>query len=239
MESPRTLLAVVALIATFAFGATPTSGATVRAHVELSESKSSGSKSHPLLAVIWLSPRAAPSDPSPRLPSPGHFRMEQKNKGFRPDLLVVPLGSSVEFPNLDPFFHNVFSQFNGKRFDLGLYEAGSTRTVRFDHEGVSYIFCNIHSKMAAVIVTLATSYFAVARETGPIELRDVPPGDYTLHVWAEGEDATQPSGVARTIHVGEDDADAGTIRVNRANFGSTHKNKYGEDYSPEHAAPYQ
>ena len=68
----------------------------------------------------------------------------------------VTRGSSVEFPNRDPWFHNVFSLFNGKRFDLGLYEAGSTRTVHFDREGISFIFCNIHPEMSAVIVVLRT-----------------------------------------------------------------------------------
>ena len=86
----------------------------------------------------------------------------QKDKTFTPHLLVIPTGSTVDFPNLDPFFHNVFSEFNGKRFDLGLYESGSSRTVHFDHDGVSYIFCNIHPEMSAVIVTLSTPYFGVS-----------------------------------------------------------------------------
>src|SRR6202008_2491180 len=114
-------------------------------------------------AVLWLNP--IPPDPAASA-RPGHFRLAQKDKSLNPHLLVVPLGSSVDFPNMDPFFHNVFSQFNGKRFDLGLYEEGSTRVVHFDHEGVSYIFCNIHSQMAAVIVTLRTPYFAVATRSG-------------------------------------------------------------------------
>ena len=85
--------------------------------------------------------------------------LRQKNKTFEPHLLVVTKGSTVEFPNLDPWFHNVFSLFNGKKFDLGLYEAGTTRTVHFDREGVSYIFCNIHPEMSAVVVVVASSYY--------------------------------------------------------------------------------
>ena len=72
-------------------------------------------------------------------------------------MLVVPVGSVVAFPNRDPFFHNVFSLFEGKRFDLGLYEAGSTRDVLFDKPGVSYIFCNIHAEMSAVVIARGDS----------------------------------------------------------------------------------
>ena len=112
-------------------------------------------------------------------PEPGHFRMAQKNKMFEPHLLIIPLGSTVSFPNLDPFFHNVFSQFNGQRFDLGLYEAGSTRDVHFDHEGVSYLFCNIHPEMSTIIITMSTPWYVVS-PGGPIVLPNVPPGQYRL-----------------------------------------------------------
>src|SRR5580704_17829279 len=81
--------------------------------------------------VMWLSPLQPHATPLPP-PQPGPYRLTQKDKQFIPHLLVVPTGSSVQFPNLDPFFHNVFSLFNGKRFDLGLYESGSSRSVRFD-----------------------------------------------------------------------------------------------------------
>src|SRR5215472_7706967 len=91
--------------------------------------------------VLWLSPLQA-SAAGRQQPHPNSYRLIQKGKQFTPHLLVVPTGSSVEFPNLDPFYHNVFSLFNGKRFDLGLYEAGTSKIVRFDREGASYIFCN-------------------------------------------------------------------------------------------------
>jgi len=90
------------------------------------------------------------------------YRLIQKDKMFTPHLLVVPIGSQVEFPNQDPFFHNVFSLFNGKRFDLGLYESGTSRSVRFDREGVSYIFCNIHPEMGAIVLALNTPYYGIS-----------------------------------------------------------------------------
>src|SRR3989440_7930732 len=90
------------------------------------------------------------------------------------------MGSAVDFPNKDPFFHNVFSLFEGKRFDLGLYEAGSTRSVVFNRTGVSYIFCNIHPEMSAVAVALKTPYYGISDRRGVITIPNVPAGNYDL-----------------------------------------------------------
>ena len=189
--------------------------------------------------AVWLDPDPSVTRTSLGWPAPpGHFRMEQKNKNFNPHLLVVPVGSSVEFPNLDPFFHNVFSQFNGKRFDLGLYEAGSTRVVRFDHEGISYLFCNIHSEMAAVIITVRTPYYVISKGSGPVELREVPPGDYEMHVWAEGTDAKELHGLTRRVHITSSQTDLGTIQLTVPGSLPPHKNKFGEDYKSESVQSY-
>ena len=215
-------------------------GVNVKVRVELTapdllgESKLSAT----IPVVLWLSPMGRSAGLPQQAVTPGHYRIEQKQKKFNPHLLVVPVGSTVEFPNLDPFFHNVFSQFNGKRFDLGLYEAGSTKSVRFDHEGASYLFCNIHSQMGAVIVTLATPYFVVANGDGMVELHNVPSGDYTLHVWAEGVDPSQLAKLARVVRVPSSDSDAGLVRVPASVLAQTHKNKFGEDYPPEHDSSY-
>lgn len=185
--------------------------------------------------VVWLKPL----DPgaSFRPPAPSRFRMAQKNKSFQPHLLVVPLGSTVAFPNLDPFFHNVFSQFNGKRFDLGLYEAGSTRDVRFDHEGVSYIFCNIHPEMSAVIIPVSSPWYAIS-SGGTILMHAVTPGAYEVHVWASGADALQLNALTRKVRIGPDANNLGTIRIQTDVRPATHKNKFGNDYSPETNSPY-
>lgn len=187
--------------------------------------------------VLWLS--RVSRDPEAAIAAPaGHFRMAQKNKGFSPHLLVVPLGSMVEFPNLDPFFHNVFSQFNGKRFDLGLYEAGSTKDVRFDHEGVSYIFCNIHPEMGAVVITLSTPYFSVSAGSGRIALHNIPEGTYELHVWAEGADVKLLDALTRRVHITSSQNDLGTIQLVTTDTISPHKNKFGEDYRPDQPSTY-
>ena len=188
--------------------------------------------------VARLKPIVTDGGVSVPTPPPGHYRMAQKKKSFSPHLLIVPLGSIVEFPNLDPFFHNVFSQFKGKRFDLGLYEAGSTKGVRFDHEGVSYIFCNIHPEMGAVIITLTTPYFITANGNENLIWRQVPAGTYDLHVWAEGADPKDLETLTRRVHVGPTHDDLGRIAVRTSETLSAHKNKFGEDYRPEQPNPY-
>ncbi len=215
-------------------------GFDVRAHIEIMQAGGQKAASHQAAGnvVVWLRPDPILTNASIDSVAPGHFRMEQKNKSFDPHLLVVPLGSTVEFPNLDPFFHNVFSQFNGKRFDLGLYEAGSNRVVRFDHEGVSYLFCNIHSQMAAVVVTLRTPYFAVATGSHEIELHHVPAGDYQVHVWAEGADAHQLDSLTRRVHIAPGQLELGTIQVSVPGTIPQHKNKFGEDYKPDPVQSY-
>jgi plastocyanin len=197
------------------------------------------SSAHPAPAtVIWLDPLSPEAKASFHASPPGHFRMAQKDKSFHPHLLVVPVGSTVEFPNLDPFFHNVFSQFNGRRFDLGLYEAGSTRDVLFNREGVSWIFCNIHPEMSAVIISLDTPYVAVSGKDGAVVIPGVAPGAYELHVWAEGADARQLQSLTRRVVISPSQTQLGTIQLQTTGLPIPHKNKFGDDYWPEDSAPY-
>lgn len=162
-----------------------------------------------------------------------HAVLTQKNKMFEPHMLVVTRGSIVDFPNRDPWFHNVFSLFNGKRFDLGLYEAGSSRTVHFDREGVSFIFCNIHPEMSAVVVVLGSSYFATTNKTGDFTISNVPPGSYMFHVWNENALPATLQALSREIQVGDNGHSVGAIRVAVSKPSSIpHKNKYGQDYEP-------
>jgi len=107
---------------------------TVTGRVELDESSKRHKAESVSPSVVWLTPVSPPNSESAGafLPSDSPPKLIQRNKSFVPHLLVVPVGSAVEFPNRDPFFHNVFSLFEGKRFDLGLYEAGSARLVHFD-----------------------------------------------------------------------------------------------------------
>jgi plastocyanin len=205
---------------------------TLTAHVVLVNG-GKGSKGHQAgEAVLWLVPAGAPL--APALPeNPGaRPQLIQRNKTFEPHLLVVPVGSVVDFPNHDPFFHNVFSLFEGKRFDLGLYEAGSTRKVRFDKPGVSYIFCDIHPEMSAVIIALPTPYFGISDARGQVALPNVPAGRYALHVWYEAALPEQLNAMTREIEVSANTSTLGVIRLNATSLQLVHKNKYGQDYDP-------
>jgi plastocyanin len=193
-----------------------------------------GKKSKPRAAsniVLWLTPVGSASlSNSP--PASSRPRLVQKNKSFDPHVLVVPVGSVVEFPNRDPFFHNVFSLFEGKRFDLGLYEAGSTRDVVFDKPGISYVFCNIHSEMSAVVIAVSSPYYGISDTRGRVSIPHVPPGRYTLRIWYEETLPEELNNLTREVSISEDASSLGAMRLPATNMPQTHQNMYGHDYPP-------
>jgi hypothetical protein len=192
---------------------------------------------HSVPSVIWLEPLAGTPD-LPFVPH-AHYTLLQKNRTFIPHLQVIPVGSVVQFPNADPFFHNVFSLFDGKRFDLGLYEAGSSKSVTFSREGVSYIFCNIHPEMSAVVVTLSTPLYAVADAQNAFVLRNIPPGDYKLHLWIEGVPQSILNGLDRQVHLLRGRVDLGELNVPIApGKAIPHDNEFGKGYGQDPSATY-
>jgi hypothetical protein len=188
-------------------------------------------------AAIWLEP--LPGTPALSFPPRGHYTLLQKNRTFIPHLQIIPAGSVVEFPNEDPFFHNVFSLFEGKRFDLGLYEAGSSKSVDFSRVGVSYIFCNIHPEMSAVVIALSTPLYATADTKDSALLRGIPAGDYKLHVWIEGVPQSFLDGLSRPVHFSNHAVDLGVLNAPIANAKTMpHTNMYGQAYAPDGQSPY-
>jgi plastocyanin len=188
-------------------------------------------------AVVWLKPLHPVETP----PVTAHksYSLTQKNRSFIPHLLVVPVGTQVEFPNEDPFYHNVFSLFDGKRFDLGLYEAGSSKEVTFSREGVSYIFCNIHPEMSAVVVALSTPFFATADGKGSVDLRGVPAGDYELRAWAEGVPQAILDRLTRRVHVTGSQNELGVLAIPITPArAASHLNKFGQPYDQGSKSPY-
>jgi plastocyanin len=214
--------------------------APLKGHVELT--RNGQRMKDASAAVVWLTPVGSPVEPHPQAPAEIP-QLVQKNKSFQPSLIVVPVGGKVEFPNHDPFFHNVFSLFEGKRFDLGLYESGTTRFVQFDKPGISFIFCNIHAQMSAVVVALATPYYAISDSRGDLSIPVVPPGRYEVQVFHTSVAPDALRAMTREITVSPGDTSVGTFTLAESDVTATHKNKYGRDYdrpepdSPAYARP--
>jgi plastocyanin len=189
--------------------------------------------------VVWLTPVPGPAGPMPSQSTAVRPQIIQKNKRFETRLLAVEVGSTVDFPNKDPFFHNVFSRFEGKEFDLGLYEAGATKHVIFNKSGVCYIFCNIHSQMSAVVVVVDTPYFVQMDMAGEFRIAEVPPGRYRLNVWAERCSPETLKAASRQITVDGPGTTLGTIQLKESRDVITvHQNKHGKDYeTPVFSSP--
>jgi plastocyanin len=111
------------------------------------------------------------------------LKMEQMNRRFSPEMLVIQAGSRVSFPNNDPIFHNVFSLSGPRTFDLGNYPKGDTRVVAFPDPGIVYVNCHLHPNMTATIVVAPNKWNTQADRDGQFALRDVPPGEYTIVAW--------------------------------------------------------
>ena len=170
--------------------------------------------------VVWLEgPRARVR--------PVRASMVMKGKQFRPHLLTVGVGSTVEFPNEDPIFHNACSVSGDNRFDLDLYKRPRTGAWTFQHAGVVRVYCNIHPQMSAVVVVRDNPYFARAAADGAFTLEGVPAGRHVLKAWHErgGEAATDVTVPAEGAATAELTLDGSRFRR------AQHKNKHGKDYS--------
>jgi plastocyanin len=207
------------------------SAATVTGYTRLVQSADSAVKKKGDFSgvVVWL----GPSQDSLTQVVRKHAQMIQKDKRFSPHILVIETGTSVDFPNLDPMFHNAFSNYDGKIFDVALYPPGSSRTVKFDRSGIVRVFCNIHPSMSAIIVVLDSNHFATTDTKGRYVLPRVSAGKYVLHFFHERATPEVLSNLSQTIVVsgGDEPQEIGTTTISEAGYlPVAHKNKYGRDY---------
>jgi plastocyanin len=155
--------------------------------------------------------------------------MRQRNRQFEPSLIPVTAGGKVSFPNGDPFYHNVFSPSDARKFDLGQFRSDeSAKLLEFPKPGVIDVFCNIHPEMAATILVLPNQRFAVPAADGSFTIDGVPEG--TWDVYAYDRLADSPIKSKLTVTAGGEATIAFTLDETRT---TAHKNKYGADYTPE------
>lgn len=206
--------------------------ASVGGRVELRDSKERAVlKGHDYSGVVvWLEP-AGTKAPLPH--SPPKATMVQRNKRFHPHILAVRAGTTVDFPNLDPIFHNAFSNYSGQVFDIGLYKPGSSRSVPMTRPGVVRVFCNIHSNMSAVIVVVDTAWFTTTGTGGAFRIGAVPPGEYVLQFFHERAKPEELDRLKRTVRVNDSHLELAVVEISESGFlPAPHLNKHGQPYDP-------
>jgi plastocyanin len=171
-------------------------------------------------AVVWIEGVARGSEPK--------AQMRSASKRFEPHVIVVPRNTTVEFPNADPIYHNVFSVSAGNRFDLGLYRSGASKSKKFEEPGIVRVYCNIHPQMVGFVLVVDSGAWAITAPDGSFRIDNVPAGTHTLKAWHEdGSETSLPI----TVKGAGEAPVAVTIDVSGAPT-SSHKNKYGKDYKP-------
>ncbi|HWC99240.1 MAG TPA: hypothetical protein VG456_20920 [Candidatus Sulfopaludibacter sp.] len=209
-------------------------GVAVTGQVELTNSQDSAARKHNYSGVVlWLQPvdRDAPVPVVSR-----HAEMKQQNKHFTPHVVAVQVGGVVDFPNLDPIFHNAFSKFSGQQFDIGLYPPGTSKPVPFHKAGVVQVFCNIHSTMSAIIDVVPTPWYDVTNAAGKFSISGVPPGEYQLHIYHERAMPANLQFLERRITVSEGGLALPLISITETGFvPEEHLDKHGMPYSKKPA----
>jgi plastocyanin len=153
-------------------------------------------------------------------------KMAQTNRQFAPRVLPITAGQKIDFPNIDKYFHNVFSLSKARRFDLGQYKKGRSKTKTFPRKGIVEVYCNIHPQMSATILVLPNRAFAVTDKSGKFRINGVPPGEHTM--FAYSRHAVRP--VRAKIKVTAGQTTPVNLVINEDKTAVVHKNKYGENY---------
>jgi len=163
-------------------------------------------------------------------PAPARTTVMMKGKAFLPRVAVVSVGSTVEFPNQDPIFHNVFSVSGQNRFDLDLYKRPKSGSWTFQAPGVVRVYCNIHPQMSAVVVVVDNPFFSKVQPDGTFTIENVPAGRHRVKAWHEraGEASVEVAVPDKGT------ATAGPLRLDATAWKrQQHKNKFGKDYSSD------
>jgi len=198
--------------------AVPAAAGTLTGRVDITEKN--GKPGDPSDAVVYVEGLKAKAKPLSAV-------VTMKGKQFLPRVTVVPVGSTVKFPNDDPIFHNVFSLSGQNRFDLDLYKRPKSGSWTFENPGVVRVYCNIHPQMSAVIVVVDSGTFARPGDDGTYSIADLPAGHYTVRAWHERGGET-----SREVEIKAQGPTEAALTLDASQYKRTqHKNKYGKDYS--------
>ena len=177
-------------------------------------------------SVVWVAEPGPPAGP-PRGEA-SRPALASRAKRFDPRILVVPVGTTVSFPNYDGIYHNVFSPSGNAAFDLGLYRNGAEKSKTFTAPGLVRIYCNIHPQMAAYLLVVDGPLFAQADAEGSAVLAGVPPGRRPVRVWDE-----RGGDWSGFVEVAAGKTASLSVLLDGSAFRETpHKNKHGRDYPP-------
>ncbi|HUL76807.1 MAG TPA: methylamine utilization protein [Vicinamibacteria bacterium] len=204
--------------ALFVLAAAPAVAGTLRGRVEMPD-KSGAQAADVADAVVWVE--------GPRVKAPPtRAVITMKGKAFAPRVAVVTVGGTVEFPNQDPIFHNVFSVSGENRFDLDLYKRPKSGAWTFKAPGLVRVYCNIHPQMSAYVLVRDNPFWARPAASGSFEIADVPPGTWVLKAWHERSGET-----SQTVSVPESGAVELALTLDASKWKrAPHKNKFGKDY---------
>jgi len=174
-------------------------------------------------AVVYLEGTATPATAA----APVTVEIAITDKVYAPHVVVVPVGSTVRFPNHDPFNHNVFSLSEPNTFDLGLYGRGEAKSQTFANPGLVRVYCNVHPRMVAYVLVMANRLYAQPGQDGSFVIENVPPGRHRLHVWHE----RIPTEVIKDVTASAAGGSDLQIALNARGYKwQAHRNKYGRDY---------
>jgi len=214
----RRVVVIAAILAAWPLAAAAHRAGDVRGRLTLLE-KGSRSGDDVGAAVVWLEGGGGRR-------APVQAEISTAEKAFSPHVLVLPVGSTIAFPNHDPFNHNVFSLSEEQPFDLGLYGRGEARSVKLERAGIIRVYCNVHSQMSALLLVRDGPYFTQPSGDGSFLLPAVPPGRYVLHVWHE-----RAPEVTRPLEVPAGGLADVAIELDARGYRfKPHLNKYGQPY---------
>ena len=170
-------------------------------------------------AVVWLEGGGG-------RPAPVQAEISTAEKAFSPHVLVLPVGSTIAFPNHDPFNHNVFSLSEEQPFDLGLYGRGEARSIKLERAGIIRVYCNVHAQMSAIVVVRDNPWVTQPGSDGSFSLPTVPPGSYQLHLWHE-----RAPEVIRPLRVPPTGLQNLALELDARGYQfKPHRNKFGQPY---------